>query len=147
MVAGRLPPAPERRASRQPPIRRGVGFGVDFAGDTTYASASAPATLAVRIATKLTYTGATRAVRNASINLSATLKTASGGTAIAGKTVTFSLNGATLDATTNDSGVASVVTTAPGTIGKYQIGISFPGGFDVRRGLDLGHAHSPLTST
>jgi uncharacterized delta-60 repeat protein len=98
--------------------------GVAFAGDATHAATSTSASVAVQIATKLAYTGPTRAAPGAAITLSATLKTASG-TVIAGKTVTFTLNGATLTATTNGFGVASLVTTAPATAGKYTIGIAF----------------------
>jgi hypothetical protein len=76
--------------------------------------------------TKLTYTGSTAAAPGASITLSATLKT-SAGKAIAGKTVTFTLNGATRSAKTNSSGVASVVMTAPAATGTYPIKITFAG--------------------
>ncbi len=76
--------------------------------------------------TKLTYTGSTAATPGATITLRATLKT-SAGKAIAGKTVTFSLHGVTRSAKTNSSGVASVVMTAPGTIGTYRITITFAG--------------------
>ena len=101
---------------------------VTFAGDATYAAASASATLAVQIATKLTYKGTTRATTGASITLSATLKTASGATAIPGETVTLTLNGgAPQSETTDGSGVASWTTTAPATAGKYPIAIVFAG--------------------
>ena len=76
--------------------------------------------------TKLTYTGGTVAVPGASITLSATLRT-SAGKAIARKTVTFTLNGATRSAKTNSSGVASVVMTAPAATGIYPIKITFAG--------------------
>jgi Bacterial Ig-like domain (group 3) len=76
----------------------------------------------------LAYTGPTSVAPGASITLSATLTTGSG-TAIAEQTVTFTLtlNGVTLTATTNGSGVASVVTTAPTTVGSYPITVAFAG--------------------
>ena len=101
-------------------------IGVAFAGDATYAAASTSANLAVQVATKLTYTGPTKAARGASITLSATLKTASG-TVIAGQTVAITLNGITQSVVTNASGVASWLTTAPTTAGKYTVTVTFAG--------------------
>jgi len=75
---------------------------------------------------KLTYTGSTAAAPGASITLRATLKT-SAGVAIAGKTVTFTLNGVTRSAKTSNSGLASVVTKAPTALGSYPIKIAFAG--------------------
>ena len=99
--------------------------GIAFAGDATYAAATGSASVAVRFATKLTYTGPTRAVRSTPITLSATLK--AGSTPVAGKTVTFTFNGSTFTATTNAAGIASVATTAPGTTGSRPITIAFAG--------------------
>jgi hypothetical protein len=116
--------------TKAPAIAGSYPIGVAFAGDATYAAASASATLAVRTATKLTYKGATKAAPGGvTITLSATLKTASMAMAmaIAGEIVTFTLNGVTLSATTNSSGVASVVTTAPATAGIYTIEVTFAG--------------------
>jgi hypothetical protein len=101
-------------------------IGVAFAGDATYTAVSAAASLAVQVATKLTYTGPTKAGPGASITLSATLKTTSG-TAIANQTVAFTLNGVTHSVVTNGSGVASWVTTAPTTAGKYPVMVNFAG--------------------
>jgi hypothetical protein len=101
-------------------------IGIAFAGDTTFAPSSTAATLVVKVATKLTYTGPTAAAPGAAITLSATLKTAAG-TALSGKTVTFTLNGVTSGATTNSSGVASVARTAPTTTGSYAIAVAFAG--------------------
>ena len=58
--------------------------------------------------------------------LSATLKTASGA-ALSGRTLRFTFNGATLNATTNWSGIASVKTKAPATAGAFPVGIAFAG--------------------
>ena len=98
-----------------------------FAGDSRYAAAPTSATLTVtKPVPVLSYTGPTNATHGASITLSATLKT-SAGAAIANRTITFTLNGATLTATTNSSGVASVKTTAPVKPGKYTINVAFAG--------------------
>jgi len=77
-------------------------------------------------ATKLTYTGSTAAAPGATITLRATLKT-SAGVAIAGQTVTFTLNGVTRSAKTSSSGLASVVAKAPTALGSYPIKIAFAG--------------------
>jgi hypothetical protein len=47
--------------------------------------------------------------------------------AIVGRTLTFTLNGVNLTATTNGSGVASVQTKAPARNGVYLIGVAFAG--------------------
>jgi len=87
---------------------------------------------------KLTYTGSTAAAPGASITLRATLKT-SAGVAIAGKTVTFTLNGVTGSAKTSRSGLASVVTKAPTALGTYPIKIAFAG--------DTTHAAASTTAS
>ena len=100
---------------------------VAFAGDTTYAAASTSATLTVtKPVPVLAYTGSTNAAHGASITLSATLKTSSGA-GLSNRTISFTLNGATLTATTNSSGVASVKTTAPAKAGTYPITVAFAG--------------------
>jgi hypothetical protein len=87
---------------------------------------------------KLTYTGSTAAAPGATITLRATLKT-SAGAAIAGKTVTFTLNGVTRSAKTSSSGLASVVTKAPTPLGTYPIKIAFAG--------DTTHARASTTAS
>jgi len=100
---------------------------VTFAGDATYAPASTPASLRItKPVPVLTYAGSTNAGPGASITLSATLRT-TGGVAIVGRTLTFTLNGVNLTATTNGSGVASVQTKAPARNGVYPIGVAFAG--------------------
>src|SRR5450759_5303671 len=88
--------------------------------------------------TKLTYTGSTAAAPGASLTLRATLKT-SAGVAIAGQTVTFTLNGVTRSAKTSRSGLASVVTKAPTALGTYPIKIAFAG--------DTTHAAASTTAS
>ena len=63
--------------------------------------------------------------------------TTSAAVAIAGKTVTFTLDGASLSATTSSSGVASVKTKAPTTAVTYPTGVTFAG---ATRRLVLGEA-------
>ena len=102
-------------------------IAVAFAGDATYAPASASATLKVaQPVPVLTYTGATNAKRGAPITLSAWLHVGLLAP-VAGRTVTFTLNGTTLSATTNGFGIASVKTTAPASAGMYPISITFTG--------------------
>ena len=50
-------------------------------------------------------------------------------TPLAGRTVTFTLNGTTLSATTNGFGIASVKTTAPAptAVTTYPISVTFAG--------------------
>jgi hypothetical protein len=95
--------------------------------------------------TKLTYTGPTAAAPGASITLRATLKT-SAGVAIAGQTVTFTLNGVTRSAKTSSSGVASVVTTAPTALGTYAIKIT-SAGVSTSASLRVGNAGLPNSAT
>ena len=103
-------------------------IAVSFAGDGTYAAATTAATLNVSgglPTPNLVYTGATSAASGASVTLKAKLSSA--GTGISGRTVSFLLNGVTLTDATNINGVASVITTAPGTGGSYPIAVSFAG--------------------
>ena len=46
---------------------------------------------------------------------------------IAGQTVAISLNGVTQSVVSNASGVASWLTTAPATAGKYKVTVTFAG--------------------
>ena len=109
-----------------PTVSASYPIGVAFAGDTTYAAATKSATLLVKIATKLTYSGPIAAAKGARITLSATLKAAAG-TAIAGKAVTFKLNGKTFSATTDSSGLARLTATAASTAASYTITVAFAG--------------------
>jgi hypothetical protein len=109
-----------------PPTAGSYTVGIAFAGDSTYAATGTLVTLSVKTAAVLTYKGPTTAAAGASITLSATLKT-SGGTALAGRAVTFTLAGVTSSATTNGSGVASLSRTAPATAGSFTIAVAFVG--------------------
>ncbi len=108
----------------------GLAHGVSIGTSTISATLGAVSGSALLTVTGpvpvLAYTGPTGAVPGATITLSATLKT-SAAVAISGKTITFTLDGVTLSSTTNRSGIASVKTTAPATIGSYPIGVAFAG--------------------
>lgn len=110
----------------------GLAHGVSFGTSTISATLGAVSghtlltVCKVETTTKLTYTGPTRATMGGSITLSATLQAGSG-TALAGKTIKFVLNGVHLSATTNAAGVASVKTTAPAKTGWYPISVTFAG--------------------
>jgi subtilisin len=93
----------------------------------TKSGTTGTASLAVTMATPtLTYTGSTAAVTGAPLTLSATLKRP-GGAAIAGASISFTVNGQITTVTTNASGVASVTSTAPATAGTYAISVVFAG--------------------
>jgi hypothetical protein len=102
---------------------------VAFAGDETYGAASASATLSVvQPVPVLTYTGATNAKAGVPITLSAWLHVGFL-MPLAGRTVTFTLKGTNLSATTNGLGIASVKTTAPAptAVTTYPITATFAG--------------------
>ena len=101
-------------------------IGISFSGDATYAASSASATLRVVLPTPVVrYSGPTSATRGTSVTLSATLRT-SGGLALAGRTLSFTLNNVTSWAVTDGSGVASVVMTVPNT-GPVRLTVKFAG--------------------
>ncbi|MBI3748934.1 MAG: Ig-like domain-containing protein [Chloroflexi bacterium] len=97
-----------------------------FAGDASYAPVATTTTLAVRIATKLVYTGPTRVTHGAPMTLTATLTTAAGAP-IAGVTVAFVFDGGFETAITNAAGVATVVTDAPLVPGRYPMSVQSTG--------------------
>jgi hypothetical protein len=94
-------------------------------GTVSLPSAAVTPRAASRTSTTLKYGGNTAAAPGAKITLSATLK--SGTVAIAGRAVTFNLNGKTLTATTTSAGLATLSTTAPTTAGSYPIAVAFAG--------------------
>ena len=102
---------------------------VSYAGNPTDSPATASGSLLVSgqsTATKVAYTGATSAAAGASLTLSATLTTSKGKT-VAGRTISFGLNGATYTAVTNSSGIATSTASAPATGGSYTITVNFGG--------------------
>ena len=100
--------------------------GVTFAGDTGNAPSTTSASLLVKPATTLTYTGGSTASKGASVVLSASLTSASAAR-LPGRTVTFTLGRKSYTAVTDAAGTASVVASAPVKIGTYTVGISFAG--------------------
>lgn len=88
-------------------------------------------------ATTLTYNGSTSALPGAAISLSATLTDAGG--PMAGRTVSFTLNGAGYSGTTDVNGLTSAAATAPATPGSYGITASYAG--------DATHAPSSSNAT
>ncbi|HYF75535.1 MAG TPA: Ig-like domain repeat protein, partial [Symbiobacteriaceae bacterium] len=99
---------------------------VDFAATTYYNAASqATATLTVTKANTALTTSNISIAHDQTGNLTATLKDG-GGAAIAGATVTFTVNsGAAMTATTDVSGVAAVSYTANLAPGTYPIAVDF----------------------
>jgi hypothetical protein len=99
---------------------------VSYAGDSRYAESTSTADLTVAQAdTQLVHTGATRARPGQRITSSATLT--SSGTPAAGRTITFTLDGATQEAVTDSKGVARVSTTAPRTKDSHDVTVTFDG--------------------
>ena len=114
-------------AQAAPLVTGSFPIAVAFAGDASYGPSSATSTLKVVNPTPVVkYTGPTSAKRGASVTLSATLKT-SGGTALAGRTLSFTFNNATSSAVTNSSGVAAVVRTVPSKTGNLTVAVKFAG--------------------
>ncbi|MDQ3940060.1 MAG: glycoside hydrolase family 92 protein, partial [Actinomycetota bacterium] len=89
------------------------------------------------VATALTYTGDTRA-RGEQVTLAARLTT-SDGTPLVGRPITFEIAGQTLSATTDDSGVATLVATVPDHGRSQEVLVQFAG--------DEGHRPSDTTAT
>jgi len=110
----------------QATVPAGAASGpITVTGATTTGTSSSSYTVTLPTTT-LKYTGPTTAVPGASITLSATL-TGSGGAALPGETVNFSLNGFSYSGVTNASGVATASTTAPTVAASYTVGASFAG--------------------
>jgi hypothetical protein len=121
------------------PVSAGTGpISVTTTGGTATTTASFVVTSSP-VATKLQYGGTTSAAYGAAITLKATLKTSVTNVAVAGRSVGFTLNGTTVYATTNSTGVASVGSFAPSTVGSYPVGVAFAG--------DASYAATSATST
>ncbi|OGR81587.1 MAG: hypothetical protein A2X32_03440 [Elusimicrobia bacterium GWC2_64_44] len=105
------------------------GFSVQFAGDTNYSAQSGSSTVTVNRRLSNVNVGPLSAIANSTVTLSATLVDTSWGTGISGKIVSFTLQNAThtLSATTNASGIASVVYQSSGVTGPYTYSATFAG--------------------
>jgi hypothetical protein len=114
-------------------------ISISFSGDSTYAASTASSTLRVVLPTPVVrYTGPTSATHGTSVTLSATLRT-SGGLALAGRTLSFTLGSVTSSAVTDGTGTASVVRTAPSTTGSFRVAVKFAG--------DAGYAAASTNGT
>lgn len=104
--------------------------GASFAGDTNYIASSGTGNLTVGQASTSLPAASASGTYGGTVNLSATLT--SGGSAVAGKSIDFSLNGVSVGtAVTDGSGVATLTSVSLGGIspGAYPsyIGASFAG--------------------
>jgi kumamolisin len=100
-----------------------------YAGDAAYKGGSNTVDFTVlHIPTKITYNGATSGDYHDPATLSATLsEDISGGTAIAGRTLNFSLGAETCSGVTNGIGFASCSVTPQDVPGSYSVVVSFAG--------------------
>ena len=100
-----------------------------YAGDVAYKAASDTVDFTVlHIPTKIAYTGATTGDYHDSVALSATLsEDITGGSAIAGRTLDFTLGAETCSAVTNGSGSAGCSVTPQDVPGPYSVQVSFAG--------------------
>ena len=105
------------------------GFSVLFNGDTNYSAQSGSSTVTVSRRPSNLNLGPISAIASSSVTLSAALIDTNWTTPVAGKTVSFTLQGAThtLSAVTNASGIASVIYSAAGITGPYIYSATFAG--------------------
>jgi hypothetical protein len=102
-------------------------YTATFAGDNDYAGSSDSKTVTLFAGTTLTYTGATTSAYNGAASLSATLKKTSDGTALAGRTVTFTLGSQTCQGTTAANGAATCSITIAQAAGPYTVNVAYAG--------------------
>lgn len=118
--------ASDTRITATVPVRATTG-PIAVTGTSATATSSSPFTvIGSSTPTKLTYAGTTSSTPGSSVTLSATLTT-SGGSALAGRTVFFALDGRSFQGTTSSTGSASVTATAPSFAGSYTVSASYAG--------------------
>ncbi|HAN03905.1 MAG: hypothetical protein A2X29_02055 [Elusimicrobia bacterium GWA2_64_40] len=105
------------------------GFTVLFDGDTNYSAQSGSSTVTVSRRPSNLNLGPVSAIASSSVTLSATLIDTNWTTPVSGKSVSFTLQGAThtLSAVTNASGIASVIYQSSGVTGPYTYSATFAG--------------------
>ena len=95
--------------------------GVAFADDGMYTAATATGSITItQKATVVTYTGATSGLPNHTVTLSAVLRDATG-TALADKSLTFTLGSQSVSGTTDGTGVATVTLHLAQKNGTYAL--------------------------
>jgi hypothetical protein len=113
----------------------GYTLAAVFAGDSSYLTSSGSATFTVNLEqTALSYTGATSVVNGQSLAVSGTLTTDDPalGTALAGRSITFTLGSGvtsqTCSGTTNGSGIASCsIASVSQVVGPVTVSANFAG--------------------
>jgi hypothetical protein len=97
-----------------------------FSGDSTYGPATGSTTVTVGAPATTLIVGSASGTYGGTTSLSATLTQTSGGSAVSGKTVSFTLNGGSIGTgTTNSSGVATLASASLSGInaGVYATGV------------------------
>ncbi|MCK4969852.1 MAG: Ig-like domain repeat protein, partial [Thermoplasmata archaeon] len=106
-------------------------------GDDFYDTGSGNGTIdVIAEVTGVTYTGDTEGPYGGSATFSAYLEDADNGTAIAGATVNFTINGVTYTATTNATGIATVTVTLTAPPGTYQLTVNYDGNGSCKASSD-----------
>ncbi|HWZ41828.1 MAG TPA: Ig-like domain-containing protein, partial [Candidatus Saccharimonadales bacterium] len=112
-----------------------TAFTVNFAGDQSFQAVQLSTSVTVlRAPTLLRYTGPTLVSSSGALTATAVLTDAQGRTAIAGRTLSFSLGGSTASAVTDVNGMATAAFnfTAAQTPGAAQMQIVFAGDADYQ---------------
>ena len=106
-------------------------IGVSFADDGMYTAATASGSITInQKATSVTYTGATTGLPNHTVTLSAVLRDATG-TALVGKSITFTLGSQSVTAITDPTGVATATLQLAQKNGTYALTATYtPTGTD-----------------
>jgi hypothetical protein len=113
-------------STRAPSVAGPYTIEIAFAGDETYDPASiAPALEVRKLVPVVNYLGTTSAAPAGTILLKANLKR--GVRSVVGRTLTFTLDGATYSAVTNGAGAVQLEVTAPAAEGTFPVDISFAG--------------------
>lgn len=112
--------------STRAPVPGFYTVDISFAGDEEYdAAATAPVIEVLKLVPVVNYSGTPSAAPGTDVTLKATLKR--GVRSVVGRTLTFTLDGASYSAVTNGAGAVQLVVTAPATEGTFPVEVSFAG--------------------
>ena len=99
---------------------------IAFAGDDEYdPAATAPVVEVLKLVPVVNYSGTPSGEPGGPLTLKATLKR--GVRSVVGRTLTFTLDGASYSGVTNGAGAVQLVVTAPPTEGTFPVEVSFAG--------------------
>ena len=112
--------------SMRAPAPGSYAVDVSFAGDEAYEPSATTAVLEVRkLVPVVNYTGMTSTAPGDELMLKASLKR--GVKSVVGRTVTFTVEGASYSAVTNGAGHVQLLVTAPTSEGTFPIEVAFAG--------------------